>query len=494
MSLALPDRWVRTPLLLVATYAALLITLGFRVYEDAAIPPWALAKKHPENFQKDIFLTQVPPEREAILPLYVWLIDRWAWTFPLHAAFSLLLIGGLWSLARSMGAAEGWAWVAVWIILPGLYHHHWGSNELYYPQLQPSLLAKAVGVWVWVFLLKGKGGLASAAAVLTTLFHPSVGLLTWGFSLPLLLKQRERYWAAYLGAGAAVLGYAFYLSQRSLIPPTERTLWEKLFIDFRMHMHFDPTSFRPTSHGLFLVLWIIGMYSTWRQRSPLLWVFVLYGVGELAYVANFYTVRWPPLIYVQLPRATVWLKPLGVFAGIALVAKRWRLPEPSLWSAALLAGLIGWSAFRLSRKEEVGRHYLQIFRWKEEEAYQLGEWARSHLPPASLVASIPTEIGERAQFFCQRSGYLWLWATLRYEAPRIYAERIYQLYGVDATKGKAAWREIEKEGALYFEKLCRERPDSLRKWGITHVIVSASACLPLPLLWRGERIALYAVP
>ncbi|MCS6894785.1 MAG: hypothetical protein NZZ60_01375 [Bacteroidia bacterium] len=487
------EEWGRQALLIGATYASLLITLGFRVYEDAAIPPWAVAQKYPEYFKQDVFLKQTSLERVAILPLYIWLIDRWEWVFPLHAAFSLMLIGGLWRLARSVGAADGWAWIAVWIILPGLYHHHWGSNELYYPQLQPSLLAKAVGVWLWVFLLNGRMKLAAIAVIIATLFHPSVGFLTWGFSLPLLLWQPMRRWGLYAVASAVVLSYIFFLFRHSTIPATERALWERLFVDFRMHMHFDPSSFRSSSHGLFLALWGVGVYGSWRRRSPLLGVFLLYGAGVFAYVLNFYTLRWSPLIYLQVPRATVWLKPLGAFVGIALIAQKWRLPEFSFRSAAILAGLIGWSAFRLSRKEEVGRSYLQVFRWKEDEAYQLGAWARKNLPPDALIANIPTEIGERAQFFCQRSGYFWLRATLRYEDPRLYAQRIYRLYGVDAMKGKSAWQEIERNGTRHFEKVCQENPDSLRSWGITHVIVSTSACLSMKPLWQGKQIALYAL-
>jgi hypothetical protein len=49
-------------------YAALLLlSFGLRIYEDAAIPPWAAFLKYPHYFEKDLLpqtFTQTPlPER-----------------------------------------------------------------------------------------------------------------------------------------------------------------------------------------------------------------------------------------------------------------------------------------------------------------------------------------------------------------------------------------------------------------------------------------------
>jgi hypothetical protein len=53
--------------LLLFSYALLLLSFGLRIYEDAAIPPWAAFLKYPHYFEKDLLpqtFTQTPlPER-----------------------------------------------------------------------------------------------------------------------------------------------------------------------------------------------------------------------------------------------------------------------------------------------------------------------------------------------------------------------------------------------------------------------------------------------
>lgn len=39
--------------LLLFSYALLLTAFGFRLYEDASIPPWSAFLKYQENFQRD---------------------------------------------------------------------------------------------------------------------------------------------------------------------------------------------------------------------------------------------------------------------------------------------------------------------------------------------------------------------------------------------------------------------------------------------------------
>lgn len=486
--------YLRFWLLLGATYALLLITIGFRVYEDAAIPPWALVSRCPTCFQKDAFLHQVPIERQWILPIYKALVDHWQGVFFVHALFSLLLIAGLWRVALRITGAESVAWIGLWIVLPGLYHHHWGSNELYYGYIHPSLLAKAVGAWVWALLLERRIAPAGIAALITTALHPSVGVLTWLFSIPILLSYSWQERLRYVPFSAIIAGYALYLSVRNTpSDPAFRALWEKVFIDFRMNMHFDPGAFRKSSHVLFTGLLVAGLYGAYRLKLPVFWSFIAFAVGISAYVINFYTIRWQPLLYLQVPRATVWLKPLGVFVAMALISQRWSIPNFSLGTALLLSGLLGWGAFRLSR-EAPAVEYLQVFRWREAETYRLGTWIHEKLPDTVLIAVPPISDGEKIQFFARRSAYLWMGELFHTDQPALYAQRVRQLYGVDPVIGRAAWQALVREGEAYFEKLCANHPDSLRAWGITHIVVSARQCLPYPCLWRGERFALYAIP
>jgi hypothetical protein len=202
-----PTACLRDGALLLFSYALLLITLGFRLYEDAAIPPWAAFLRYPENFTKDLLAQSFQgvsfSERTIAAHVYAPLIGRWWLVLLLHAGFSLILIAGLYRVARHLIGSSGAAWAAVWLFLPGLYYQNWGSNELYYPSVQPSLLAKSVGVWVWVGLLRGWGSLAAGGAThngcLSSLGGVAVGsLLRAACSVLITQSGRTLWW----GVGA----------------------------------------------------------------------------------------------------------------------------------------------------------------------------------------------------------------------------------------------------------------------------------------------------
>jgi len=481
-------------LLLLSTYAVLLICFGFQVYEDAAIPPWILRQKCLSCYQKDLFLQEVPPERLLTQWLYLPLVGHWQWVFVLHAAASLLLLAGLWRVAYALTHDPDTSWISVWVTLPLLYYQHWGSNELYYPHVQPSLLAKACGIWVWAFLLEKQGVAASGMLLATALLHPSVGWQVGAFALPLLLSLPPRVRLWYGGAFVLVLLQAAWIAQQSAPPPPLQPLWEKIFIGFRLFMHFDPAHFKKSSHLLFVGLWASGLYLTHKAQSPLRWVFWAFGLAIAAYVLNFYTVRWPLLLYSQLPRATVWLKPLAISVIVAyLVQKGGKLQLPTSGVIAF-AVLTSWAAFRLARHPQAGRDFLQAFRWKESEAYQLGSWIQQNLPDSILLAGPPTPEAEKVQFFSQRSSYFWIGPIFHFRDPVTYRQRCLQLYGVDPVEGPKAWKALPTAGTAYFLHRVQTMPESLRAWGITHVIGPASACLPYPRLWSGETLALWALP
>lgn len=477
--------------LLGATYAVLLITLGFQLYEDASIPPWVLAQKCSTCYAKDVFLQSAPAERLWIQWLYLPWIDRWWGIVALHAAASFLLIAGLYRIAHHILEDETWAWLAVWIALVGLYHRNWGSNELYYPNTHPSLLAKAVGSWVWASLLERRWARATGALLGTVALHPSIGWQVWLFSLPLLGRPQKAH-LPYGFASLATLAYAAWIARTSGPAPTIHPLWDAIFIEFRMHMHFDPTSFRLSSHLLFAALWIGGLYASWKAHSPLRWCFVLYGLAIGAYLVNFYGPRIPVGIYVQLPRATVWLKPLGVIWGLWVLRQRWQLPPLSTAAAIGLFLLVGWGAFRLAR-HPIGSKHLSLLRWYEQEPFQLGEWARQNLPDTVLIATVPSAEAEQALFFAQRSGYFWIGPVFRHPNPALYRQRAQQLYGIDPLQGAPAWKALFTEGPEHLRKVALKHPDSLRAWGITHLIGPSSWCLPLPRLWSGEKLSLWSV-
>ncbi len=491
---------LRDGALLLFSYALLLITLGFRLYEDAAIPPWAALLRYPENFTRDLLAQSFQgasfSERTIAAHVYAPLIGRWWLVLLLHAACSLVLIAGLYGVARHLIGASGWAWAAVWLLLPGLYYQNWGSNELYYPYVHPSLLAKSVGVWVWVGLLEKRVSLAAGALLLSAAFHPSVGWQLALFSTPLILSLSHRAVVFYGVALALVLVQTLFIGRLAWPPQAIKALWETVFLEFRMGMHFAPPYFKPQSHFLFAGLLAIALGLAIRQRHSLRWVFLLYAVGLGVYVLNYYTVRWAPVWYSQLPRATVWLKPLVLFFLVGYVRARSGIKVPiSASLAILLAGLSLLIVYRLARNEIVGSRHLQILRWAESPAYRLGECARTVLPKTALIAASPSYEAQSAQFFAMHSAFLRLDAHFRMPDAEVYRSRVRLLYGVDPADGYPAWQALIRNGNAFFDFIATHHPMLWRAAGVTHIITETSGLsLGYPCLCRAEPLALWALP
>jgi len=486
--------------LLLFSYALLLTAFGFRLYEDASIPPWSAFLKYPENFQRDNLAQQFArlpfSERTVAGYLYVPLIDRW-WLVPVvHAVFSLLLLAGLHRLSLSLIGSSDWSWVVVWLVLPGLYYQHWGSNELYYPYITPSLLAKSIGVWVWVGLLQDRMALSAGALLLAAAIHPSVGWQLGIFAAPLSISRPRWKTALYAVALFLVLVQTLLIGRGAWPPPESKSLWETVFLEFRMGMHFSPTYFKPKSHLLFVGLLLLALWISMRQRHSLRRVFLLYALGLSAYVLNYYTIRWEPLWYSQLSRSTVWLKPLALFVIAGYL--RARIPlrlsvSPSM--AVFLAGLGLLIVYRLAKSDTVGVHYLQILRWAESPPYRLGECARRVLPKEALIAASPSYEAQAAQFFSMRSAFVRLDAHLRTPDAPAYRSRVKLLYGVDPADGYPAWQTLTSNGRAFYDSMVMHHAALWQAAGITHFITETPGLsLNYPCLCRADNLALWALP
>ncbi len=486
--------------LLLFSYVLLLIALGLRICEDASPPPWAAFLKYPENFQKDDLARQFArlpfSERTIAAYLYAPLIDRW-WLVPVvHVVFSLLLLAGLHRLSLSLVGFSDWSWVGVWLVLPGLYYQHWGSNELYYPYPTPSLLAKGIGVWVWVGLLRDRIGLAAGALLLAAAIHPSVGWQLGIFAAPLAFSSLRRKTALYAGALSLVLGQTLLIGRWAWPPPESKSLWETIFLEFRMGMHFSPTYFKPKSHFLFAGLLLLALWISMRQKHSLRWVFLLYALGLSAYVLNYYTLRWEPLWYSQLSRSTVWLKPLAVFVIVGYLRERFPIRVSLSTSMAIfLAGLGLLILYRLAKSDTVGVQYLQILRWAESPAYRVGQCARMVLPKEALIAASPSYEAQAAQFFSMRSAFLRLDAHFRTPEASIYRSRVKLLYGVDPAEGYPAWQELTRNGRAFYDSIAMHHAALWQAAGITHFITETPGLsLNYPCLCRADNLALWALP
>ncbi|MCS7189466.1 MAG: hypothetical protein RMJ66_04105 [Bacteroidia bacterium] len=151
---------------------------------------------------------------------------------------------------------------------------------------------------------------------------------------------------------------------------------------------------------------------------------------------------------------------------------------------------MGWATFRLARQLHQGVEYLQIFRWDESEPLRLGKWIQENLPDTVLLAATPSHVGEAALFFARRSTYVWVYPFFLIHRVDLYRENQASLWGGTLKRRT----RMEKVDGKRRNTPPPNSPDSLRAWGITHLILPANACLPYRCLWKGNKLSLWEIP
>ncbi|MGQ9862990.1 MAG: hypothetical protein ACUVRD_00680 [Bacteroidia bacterium] len=468
-----------------AAYGVMLLLLGYAPYGESE--PTFLASVHedPSFWLSDFHVAEYLKKPFHWRSLPVFFLRFLAFT-PLlkalwHGVFSVILFIGLWRMAYHFIGHPSWSSVAVLLVLPFLYHLNWGSNELYYNHLHPSLPAKALASWVWVGFLERKAPrFALSFLLLSTFFHVQVGFHTAVLSLPFwrrALPKIRLLEVVLLCLLGALFGWVFLQNQGFL----SQEMFYSYGVHFRLNLHFDPKVF-PLSRHLFFGFFLVAiLILAWRRAPDVFLSFLLLAGLISLYLWDLYFFRMG-LASLQVPRATVWVKPffvfllLGYLRGKGLLTESFSLPAASWLVVAAVEAFLLW---RLARYPQTATYYA----WQETSLpeVQLAQKMHQVLPPSALVAG-PFDIPHLS--IAQVSHRHWysmpgFFAFGKTFLP-LYAERVRNLYGL-VPPASQSWSLLAPEANRHYYALCHE-PDSLRRWGITHLVTPDSMCLELPLV------------
>lgn len=479
-----------------AAYGAMLLLLGYTPYGESEPIFLASAYENPSFWLSDFHVKdylQKPFHWRSLSVLFL----RYGASTPLlkalwHGVFSITLFTGLWRMARHFIDHPSWSAVAVLLVLPFLYHVNWGSNELYYNHLHPSLPAKALAVWVWVGLLEEKAPrFALIFLLLSTAFHVQVGFHTAILTLPFWPRviRKTKLFEWILLALLVGIYISIFTQNRNFL---SREMFYTYGVSFRLNLHFDPSVFPLNRHVLFGLFTLVLLLLAWRS-APAVFVSFLLLIGLVGvYLLDLYFFRIG-LVSLQAPRATVWVKPffvfllLGYLQGRGILSKNFSLPVTSWLMVAALEAFLLW---RLARYPQTASYYA----WQESSLpqVQLAHKMRQLLPQSALLAApmgIPhltiAQVSQRR--FYSMPGFFAFGKTFL----PLYVERVKNLYGLSPPATKS-WQRLASEANKHYYALCH-KPDTLRQWGITHIVTPDSMCLEMPLVTSSSGYKVYSL-
>ena len=135
---------------------------------------------YPSDFYIQSIAASVPNERFVFSWLLSLFGDRLNWAvFGLHFSATMLLILGLYRITSLALDTEGARWLAALAPVLLLYDVNLGGNELYYNIFVPSYVAQVIGIWVFVYGIKGNAFKFFGLLILMTYIHPLIGLQLW---------------------------------------------------------------------------------------------------------------------------------------------------------------------------------------------------------------------------------------------------------------------------------------------------------------------------
>ena len=501
-------KWIRTnyaqdvfaALLL---YAAVIIYQGYQYgqSDQSQILPVLYAQDHPGTFAKDhyvnAYLSSGVNERTIFHFLlrhsgydHPWIVFIW------HALSAIALILAWIRIAGLYIKNKGLQWLAIGLILTIGFHTNTGSNEIYYYQLVPSLVAKAFASWGLYFWIKEKFQWWSILLIIAGYLQPLVGLQLFIVTSAALLtdkiifKSSVQYpWRWTLIYLLATLPWIVLLALNNGGQDDPKAFIDVL--EFRLSHHFFASYFHPVHILLSVLFFIIALFF---YKGRLKWMVVFIAAGCIIYAMGAEVIKSPLIVYTQWWKTTLWVEALAFVALAAFLEKKLLLQSfLSKMSITIpLVFLLIVAFYRLSGIRGEKPLYMAPLSQSRSDEVEISEKAKELTSPDALFV-IPPEITS-FRWYSQRSAFVDYKAMLHTETFLYdWADRINRIYQYNMQQ-KAAGNNVYQQAD---NVLSNPTPQILAEWrslGITHFISTNKDIPALVMLGRNETYAVYEIP
>ncbi len=460
---------------------------------------------YPSDFYIQSIASWVPNERYAFSSFMSLFGDKMDWAaFGLHFSATMLLILGLYRLAKEGLDTEGGRWLAVLMPVMVLYGVNLGGNELYYNAFLPSYVAQVMGVWVFIFAMRGEALPTYVLLMLMTYVHPLIGVQLWllinlSFLTMRVLGKNAVNLISLLIFNALYLLTAAFFIYKIKSGFDAGSVNNQQFLDiirFRAAHHYFPDAF-PLKNWLILAL---PFYIGWRVAGDTFrYIFRWIVVGVVVYMVGIYIFKNPTPLSMQWFSTMVWVKMFSFMITFTLIKKLMDksylyeiLFKPKhlvlniLIALSLLSVVLMMPQFRLLKNKPYDFPFFKT----ENAEVNISKLAKEKTPPDALFL-ILSDLSE-FRFWSERSSYIDFKATNHRQGAFVeWYARIQQVYKIslaDRLKGEP----LTYLANYHFQELrTQDFKEFAKNQHITHIVTYKNVGLKFKRIAENEKYVIY---
>ncbi len=479
--------------------------------DQSEMLPYAKYLINNQLYSSDFYIQSiaswVPNERYAFSLLMSLFGDNMNWAaFGLHFATTMLLFLGLYRLAKEGLDTEGGRWLATLMPVMVLYGVNLGGNELYYNTFLPSYVAQVMGVWVFVYAMRGAALPTYALLMLMTYVHPLIGIQLWvlinlSFLTMRVLRKNAVNLISLLIFNALYLSTAGFFIFKIKSGFDAGSVNNQQFLDiirFRAAHHYFPDAF-PLKNWLILAL---PFYLGWRLTSDTVsYIFRWIVAGAVVYMVGIYLFKNPTPLSIQWFSTTVWVKMFSFMITFTLIKKLMDksylyeiLFKPKylilniLIALSLLSVIFMMPQFRLLKNKDYDFPFFKT----ENAEVNISKLAKEKTPPNALFL-ILSDLSE-FRFWSERSSYIDFKATNHRQTAFVeWYNRIQQVYKIslaDRLKGEP----LTYLANYHFQQLTTDDFKQFAKnQHITHIVTYKNVVLKFKRIAENDKYVIYSL-
>jgi hypothetical protein len=491
----------------VSLTAVYVITLGIRQFLFASndlvdVMSYSLYLQDNSLYRHDFYIQhiagQFPNERIAFASMLAWMGKTIRWmSFFAHAAFSMLLLAGMYKTASLFIGSRFFRWMVPLVLIGPLYGIAPGDCELYYNMFIASLVAKAIGIWAVYYFIRGKYDIAFGLLIPATFIHPTVGaqlfLIVSGVQFyEVVFRQKTLNWLGIL-VFLSTAGTWLVMLQLG-VHKAGHVGTDQLFeiFEFRLAHHFFPAYFHTKDWVVGLILVATGLfYFTRRKNTRVAGILVVAVAGMLIYTLS---VQFFPLSIVlssQWFKSYIWTELFGIIAGLALIENLFRrkLPEKALLTLIWILGAGSAIGIHSDLPFFSERKYELFYRDYSDSEADIARKAREHTPKDALFM-VPMEF-TGFKYYSQRSLYIDYKSVVhRKDALPEWYERIGLIYGI-GVEDRRAVDDLYDMAKKNYLAITEEDLVKFRALGIDYLVSYAKHILPLEIVASNTDFLIY---
>ena len=423
----------------------------------------------------------------------------------LHVIFSLILLEGLYRVAKMFIQSEGMTWISILIPFTLLMNWNLGGNEMYIPLITSSTIAKPMGIWaIYYFLKKEENNrsqwiafiLLSVATFIQPLVALQLFLIFVGVRVfnVILNKKLEigNFYPALIFIFTGGIWIYFILSHFGVGEIDNDLFFE--FIEFRLPHHFLPSYFSKKAAILFFPLFVWSLFFYYKKNRDIFLMFVIIMIGLVGFVIGVEVLEVSTFVSSQWFKTTIWIKSFSVIALLSFLENKIPLLQKNLFQNIIQGGIVAFGIFSVAMilnpiSTYKYKPYDFFFLNNKNAELEISEIAKKVTPKDALFI-IPAS-NTFFKTYSERSTYIDYKAVIhRKSVIPIWYDRIQEVYGINIATRKSGQDNVAVANQN-FRNLKMEDLKKFKEKGIDYLLTWKEVDLPLESVGENEVYGIY---